>query len=541
MNLVMKNIKYIISSIIVSLLILSCYNDKGNYDYLTEEEVGVIKIDTIGIDNRLVLRQRLTPGQHIEFEPNVTYKNLERLRYRWFVLPMINGEYRPVQVGNALVYPPADTIAYTKKLDWVVDLAPGTYRFYMMAEDSINGQRAYYQAQEVYTTVEASGIQSGLYLLSEYNGETDIDVYTSDLMLIVGKDSQKFRYYSETTGRTIPGKPRFIKGTHTGSVVKDGYLVFTDEVMYRLNSVGLQFMNDWNSSFYDVPSVFNPQQHFFINNADFLVNDGKLYVLYTNQSNDRKFSAAISGEYNASGWLAHKTKAEWGAVSGAIAADQIIFDSDNLRFRPYYTYGSSISGFKSTVGGAYLDANKLPAHPIAIFNGYGEKTYAIVKEENTHYLYRFNFYNRVDNGDLSSDGIRSKLDLSGCKDISEAKLFASNNAGHAFYYATNDAVYSFSPQSGQTDSYTVYTCEPNEEVTAIYSWNSSGWPTAGYILWVAVWDNVKGEGKLIEYEVDPDAGKPMWMWGEFFAPTHSNPYITTGYGKIKSMVQLEAE
>lgn len=537
----MNNNKYIIFSILVSLLIVSCYSDKGNYDYLTEEEVGVIDIDTIGIENRLVLQSELSPGQHVEFEPNVTYKDMDRLRYRWFVLPMTQGSYQPVQVGNALVYPPADTIAYTKKLDWTVDLTPGTYRFYMMAEDSISGQRAYYQAQEMYTTVLAPGKQSGLYLLSEYNGETDIDVYASDLMLVVGGDSQRLRYYSEVTGQTIRGKPRLIKGTHTGSVLKDGYLVFTDEVMYRLNSVGLQLMNDWNSSFYEMPSVFNPEAHFYINNADFLINDGKLYVLYTNQSNDRKFSAPISGEYNASGWLAHQTKTSWGAVADAIGADQIIFDSANLKFRPYYTYSSSISDFKSTVEGAYLDANKLPSDPIAIFNGYGDETYVIIKEDNTPYLYRFNFFNRVDNGDLSSDGTRSKLDLSGCENISDAKLYTANNAGRAFYYATNDAVYSFSPQSGQTDSYTVYSCEENEEVTAIYSWNTGGWPTAGYILWIAVWDSVKGEGKLIEYEIDPDAGKPVWMWGGMFAPTHSNPHITTGYGKIKSMVQLDAE
>ena len=69
----------------------SCYSDEGNYDYKTEEEAGIIKIDTVGIANRLALSYNLNPGDHIEFEPNVTYSHPERLRYRWFVLTLTQG------------------------------------------------------------------------------------------------------------------------------------------------------------------------------------------------------------------------------------------------------------------------------------------------------------------------------------------------------------------------------------------------------------------------------------------------------------------
>ena len=149
-------------------------------------------------------------------------------------------------------------------------------------------------------------------MLSEYNGETDIDVYTSDLMLIFGGDSIIPRYYSQVTGQTIPGQPRFIRGSHTGGTERDGYLVATDRTMLRLNSVGLTTMDTWNDMFYTVPDVFNPQECYFMNNADFLINDGKLHVLYTDQTNDRKFSAAISGDYTAAPFLAHGTRTSWG-------------------------------------------------------------------------------------------------------------------------------------------------------------------------------------------------------------------------------------
>ena len=535
----MKSFKYILSALILTFGISACYDDEGNYSYLSDEEAGLIKIDTVGIENKYALSS-MNPGDHIELEPNVSYKYMDNLRYRWLALPLKDYIYQPEQVGNSMVYPPADTIAYTKKLDWIVDLEPGIYRFYMMAEDSVKGMKAFFTFGS-YGTVNASGTQGGLYMLSEYNGETDIDVYTSELMLIFGGDNQYPRYYSQSTGQTIPGKPRFIYGSHTGSTTRDGYLVCTGQTMLRLNSVGLTTMDTWNDMFYDVPETFNPQEFYYTNNADFLINDGKLHVLYTNKANDRKFSAPIAGDYEAASFLAHKTKTSWGAVSGAIDADQIIYDKQNHCFRPYFPYGSNISNFNSTSGDAYLNANLLPSDPIAIFNGYAEYTYCIVVEEGIHYLYRFNFYNRVDNGDLSADGARSKLDLSGCTNIANAKIYAANNAGHAFYYATDKAVYSFSPSSGGTTSYTLYECSASEEVTAMYTWNSSGFPTAGVILWIAIWDNDKQEGKLMEYEVDNNAGTPRWQWGEMMSVEHPNPYITTGWGKIKSITCVSTE
>lgn len=536
----MNILKHIFCSLILLALVTSCYDDKGSYDYLTNDQVGVIKIDTVGIKNRLALNTQLTPGQHIEFEPNVKYNKMDHLRYRWFVLSLVNGQYVQVREGNTMVYPPADTIARTKKLDWVVNLAPGTYRFFFMAEDSITGQRAYYQAQEQYASVTQTGTKNGLYMLSEYDGQTDIDVYVSSLMLIFGADANTPKYYSQKTGSAIPGKPLFIKGTHTGSTLKNGYLVFTDQTMLRLNNVGLQQMNNWGSSFYDAPS-YNPQSAVFMNSADFMVNNGKLYTLYTNKTNDRKFSAPIAGDYVAGNYLAHETKTSYSPVSGAIGADQIIYDTKNKCFRPYYAYGTSVGNFKTTSATAYLDANKLPANPVAIFNGYAEYTYCIVPEASKYYLYLFNFYNRVDNGDLSAYGARSRIDLSGCENITNAKLYASNNAGYAFYYATDKTVYSFSPSTGQTDAKTVYTCDPSEQVTAIYSWNSAGFPTAGAILWIAVWNESTKQGKLVEYEIDNNAGTPRWMYGSMFAPTHTNPYITTGWGKILSITAQSAE
>ena len=142
----MKTLTYIAIFLFASIGFIACYDDEGNYTYLSDYEAGEIVIDTFGLSQteRTAL-STLYPGDTVELELNVNYAYMENLRYRWFALPLTNYSYEPVQVGNSLEYPPADTISYEKKLHWVVDFDPGQYRFYFMAEDSVRGLKAYFQ------------------------------------------------------------------------------------------------------------------------------------------------------------------------------------------------------------------------------------------------------------------------------------------------------------------------------------------------------------------------------------------------------------
>lgn len=529
---------------VVLSVVASCTSDDTTVASLSDYEAGEIKIDSMAGYNVYSLNG-LKPGGHLTFDVNVDYVHPERLRYRWFLLRTYYNSYQAEQVGNVMKYPAADTICRQKKLEWDITQSAGTYFLYLMAEDSISGMKTYYSPTISYISLEQEGNQGGLYLLTERDGQTDIEIYTSSLMMIYGSDSCYYNYYSNLTGKYLEGKPRWIRGCTTGGTAKDGYLVATDKNLYRLNSVNMSQMNDWSSSFYDTPETFDPQCAFFnssYTHCESLINDGKLYVLYTDKTNDRKFSAPIAGDYEAYPFLMFNTITTWRAVEGAISSHQVIYDQKNRQFRPYYSKATSISNFKSTIADAYLDANKLPADPVTIFQTGGNYTAAIVDVDGTRYLYRYNFYNVVDDGDLSADGARSIIDLSGCTGIMDAKLFASNTVGYAFYYATDNAVYSFSPSTGNTTAETVYTCEPGETVTAIYTWgsNGGGWPSAGYVLWIAVWDSNANEGKLIQYEMDVNYGVPNAMWCVYYGDGE-NPKITRGWGKIVSMTCVDAE
>jgi hypothetical protein len=509
-------------------MLYACYEDGGSYSYLTEEEVGIIEIDTSGIANRLAFSMTYNPGDTVKMSPRVHYNYRENLQYAWITYPY---PYAAVQVGNAMVYPAPDTIARTLEVEWIVTHPAGRYITTLLVTDTVRGLTS--QMTFSYMTVNKPGARSGVYILSEYNGKSDIDFYTSQLCLIYGGDNFIPHYYSETCrGGLLPGKPLFI------SYGQDYYYAFTESDGYRLNTSGLELMETFSEMFYDTPGTYKPLALNYINNCEFFVNNGKLHVLYTDRTNDRKFSAPIGGSYEATDYLTDRTRASYGAIGGAINADQVIFDVASQGFRPYFARATEVSEFMNTSPDAYIDAKHLPSKPLFLITGEGGKTYAILDVGGKRYLYILNFYNVIDDGDLSGNGVNSVIDLSGCKDIEQMKLIEANLNGSAFFYATEKGVYSFSPSSGQTDAKTVFECAAGDEVTCLRIFaghGGGGFPTAGAVLWAGVWNESAKEGKLVEYEIDAYSGMAQWQWGSMFAPAHTNPWITTGFGKIKSI------
>ena len=530
----MKNIfKYIAGTLLASFVIASCHEDNGNYTYLTDAELNalIIRIDTTGMENRYAFSGDYYPGDVIKLSPKVHYKYPEDLKYSWIVY---SYPYSSVVVGNANMYPKPDTISHDLDLEWTVDLKKGSHTCHLIVQDTVRGLSASMNMGGYFDVFSLSNLQ-GVYVLSEYDGQTDIDFYDSDLCLIYGGDMMIPHYYSqELRFGMLPGKPKFM------AAGEDYYYVFTEENGYRLNFDGLQLMETFDEMFYQVPDGYNPQAMRYVNNCEFLLNDGKLHVLYTKKDDDRKFSAPIGGDYQAGVYLSDETLG-YRSSSSKLNAHEIIYDEKNKKFRPYFQYDTQVSEFGPTVAGAYADANKLPENPIAMKSGYGGWTYTVVPVNGVPYLYTFNFYDVVDDGDLSADGVNAIIDLSGCKDIMNLKHFIGNNHGSAFYYATEKTLYSFSPTSGQTTAHEFFTCAENEEITCLsifFGDGGGGFPTAGAVLWAGVWNESTKEGKLLEWEIDPYSGIAVSEWGPIFAPSHELLHVTSGFGKIKSIVAI---
>lgn len=523
-------LRYLLASLIATTAFTACVDDQGNYSYLSEDEVSIIEIDTTGMGSlRHVFAKSCQPGDIIRMSPKVKYAYPENLKYSWIIY---THPYAAVEQGNTSVYPRPDTICHTLDIEWKVNVKPGRYASHLIVEDTVRGLKANMKMQEQYFTVASQSARSGVYILCDYDGQTDIDYYSSALCLIYGGDEVIHHFYSQELGKgMLPSKPRFI------SWGDDYYYVFTEEEGYRLNFDGLELMETFDDMFYNAPA-YNPQCMAYINQCEALINNGKLHVLYTNRENDRKFSAPIGGDYQAGNYLSQATKTSWYPTTGAMNEDQVIYDEQSQGFRPYFPQEIEIGSFGPTSPDAYINVKKLPSNPLFMAGADGGKTYAILENEGRHELYIMNFFNTVDDGDLSGNGYESIIDLSQCEDIDQMKYLATNYNGTAFFYATEKAVYSFSPSSGRNTSNLIYRCQEGESISCLsifFGHDTGGFPTPGVALWVGIWSESLRQGTLLEYEIDPYEGLPRDMWGPMFGTGHDNPYITTGYGKIISI------
>ncbi len=543
-----KIFSLIAAAVITTGTITSCLKDEGNYSYKTDKEVGNIVFDTTGVSNKMytVFGRHYQTGDTISFDMKIKYDYPENLKVCWLCLPLSDYSYRPHEEGNAMVYDDADTVSNSNLLNYVFTQSAGQVRFYCCAEDVETGLKAYFQPMS-YVVIESAGEQSGLCLLSEIDGQTDLEFYCSPLQLIYSGELEQYpKYFSSVHGTSLPGKPRFIAGTNTGKTSRNGYMVCTDNNMYRIASDGLTVMDEWEDMFYSVPETFNPESFIFTNNADFLINDGKLYTMYTDRANSRKFAEYVcSPDENAVDvypYLMFMTKTSWRPAENAINADQVVFDASSGRFLPYYASYSSYANFKATDGQAYADARKVPGNIKKILNAGDNETYVITEIDGNLWLYRFMFYNVADNGDFSAEGERSIIDLSGCEHLKDASCFASCTGGPAFYWAYEGTVYSFTPSSGQTTSEIVHQGDAGEIVSSMYAGGSigGGFPTSNVILNIGYWNESTSTGTLVEYEMDHYAGLPSSMFGPMFG-CEDNPTISTGWGKIVDMVWLDAE
>ncbi|WP_163716025.1 PKD-like family lipoprotein [Mangrovibacterium lignilyticum] len=510
---------YAVLALLVAAMLTSCYKDDGNYDY---SEVPEVKIDTTGVTN-VSGYYTVYAGDTIIVSPAVDYPYPENLTYNWL---LVDYPYSSEIVGNTTQYPAPDTLATTLDLNWIVDVDPGWYRYYLEVKDTVLGLSQTMMLNiNNYLSVQSSSSFFALMCLSEYNGSADIDVYYTRLALIFGGQTQT-HFYSQKHGSMIPGKPDLLSYCSG----KGYYYAFTDQTGLRLDKNDYLTMENFDEMFYASPNL-DPQtyQYQSYQKQELFVNDGKLHALNNNLSNDRKFSAAIAGDYQASSYLSLK-----GSYSDAGKYLTVIFDEKSKSFLPYYANATSISRFGTSSPDAYVSPNNLPTIPMAIMSYDYTKTCAIVNDGGTIYAYLYNFLSD-DDTNFSGNGARSKIDLSGCEDIANAKIFYAGYSGTAFHYATDNAVYAFSITSGESVSHKIYDLPAGEKVTCIYSIPSGGFPTGGRVYWIATWNETQQDGKIVEFELDPNSGLPSWMWGQILGIDQPNPNVTGGFGKITSM------
>ena len=112
-----KIIESIIGSIAFLFILAGCYNDKGNYDYISESELMSVEITAIDSTSTKA-------NDVLTITPKLTNDDTSRYKYYWYTIDQ-NYPYS------------RDTLSTKHDLSVTCNLAVGKYTLYYQVKDSV--------------------------------------------------------------------------------------------------------------------------------------------------------------------------------------------------------------------------------------------------------------------------------------------------------------------------------------------------------------------------------------------------------------------
>ena len=276
-------------NLLVLLALASCIDDKGNYDYLPEEEVLPGSISGLE-ENYDVLF-----GETVHFEAKVEgAENRENIRYMWYLYAYPNERTR-------------DTLGYGLSLDWHVEQSTGTYYLWFEARDTITDVCVNKRADITIGTP----LSDAWLIVETTDGMTDLDAITSggELMedLVTGSTGTRLQgnaikvVYCQQHSNEIENAD----GTVDVEKYKVFYLLSENEIQI-FNAENMELLKKTEDCFYETPETVHPE-NCFVNTRDVcLINAGQYYYFSGMSANVGKFPNAVFGVDGAEYHLHHE-------------------------------------------------------------------------------------------------------------------------------------------------------------------------------------------------------------------------------------------
>ena len=263
----------------------SCIDDKGNYDYLSKEEILPGTISGLE-DNYSVLF-----GDVVHFEVTVEgAESRDNIRYMWYIYAYPNVRTR-------------DTLGYGLTLDWHVEQPTGNYYLWFEARDTITDVCVNKSAD-----INVGTPLSDAWLIVESTeGLTDLDAITAEgeLMedLVTGSTGNRLQgnaikvVYCEQHSNEIEN----VDGTVDVENFKALYVLSENEIQV-FNAENMELLKKTEDCFYETPATIHPENCYVDNRNVCLINAGHYYYLGGMSANVGKFPNAAFGlegaEYN---------------------------------------------------------------------------------------------------------------------------------------------------------------------------------------------------------------------------------------------------
>ncbi len=492
----------------------SCFDDIGNYDYTTKEDV--IPITISGVRDTTI-----SVGNTLEITPILNnMDNENRYVYLWYASHQQTAGFAPRR----------DTLSLEKNLSVTLKMEAGTYNLvYEVRDPKLD---VYVRAQST-LRVSASSINAGWYVLKDIDDETDFDYIkldgsetTNDVLRNIGgyqefSDGPAMFGNQQLKGKAIKmiwqntGYRHEVKkqdGTISTLINQRAYHILTDKDFKTFNSDNLYLFKNFENQFYEAPPAA-PRDICFVFFDLYLLNNNRAHSIYGMSSNVGKFAAPKTSSISPN----HNLYSSLGA--GLFGA--IVFDKTTRSFFSTSSSGATLDKMASPPADSELPSltemeydliNLLERNPSsAAISGY-----CLMKKNNSqdYYIgyipstygdtgYLFNSFKKVpENAKMPTAQVKSVPLVASC-------IYFGNDNVLSYYLDATDiennekVIYTFA--AGEKIA---FISNPKSDTLIVLTNSTSGWKLYGFPIVGATPDIVaepsfiysgEGNGRYVMY------------------------------------------
>ena len=398
----------------------SCYDDKGNYDYISEDEAAKVVLGNLE-------SATVKANEVLHITPDIKGDENGKFSYLWYTLT--NAEYNVKR----------DTLSKERELNVPINLKEGKYYLYYKVTNEENGV---FRSVSAPLTVTATDVTSGWYVMKEIEGGVDFDYFS-----LSGK-SDKQNFMTASLGmEPLAGTPvamLYQKGDYgnetenpDGTTTKEDGLsalhVMTSKDYITLNASDFGLLKDLQHQFYEEPEKVNFMalyQHDFMGNG--LINDGEVHQM---GSTIGKWGYKLAGDFKL---FSHIVPGYTGIYG---------YDYKNNRMIGYDAFQGAfadLSDFSGTPNTELQDSNMVVRDVLPHVGGYSTKFYVVCKSGNTGkcYVSQYSFFDpylmSVDYFEMPSSSLLMKATIMTSPEIASVIYFADGNKLYMHRVATGE-------------------------------------------------------------------------------------------------------
>ena len=236
----------------VALVMASCYEDKGNYDYTELEKVSIDTTD-VGMQTQYAIMRFDT----LELSPRVFFQGQEvlddsqaPLDYLWTIFSATTG------VGaNGVI----DTLGFERHLRAPITRTGGNYYVQLVVKNRNDGVRQFFRVPVSVSEVFDGGWMV-FYERADQPGYSDVAlIYNPWTKLNVNYNRQYINLYETTNGELLQGHPIRCLDIAVSLASGNNYVgLCTDYTLVGVSENGIEKALDFNDFFHQAPSTMKP-------------------------------------------------------------------------------------------------------------------------------------------------------------------------------------------------------------------------------------------------------------------------------------------